>query len=263
MSESVLAAVAVGMRFGGIVALEDAHISIRSGQIAGLIGKNGSGKSTLFNCMTGFLVPTSGSVHLDATDLTGLAPNRIVMSGVARTFQTPRLDLSAQVFKAVYAGFFVKHKAGILSCMFATAAARKERERLEAETSVLLQQLGLADVQHAEIGTLSMGRVRLVEVARSIAAGARFLLLDEPAAGLTPGEVMQLSEEIRAVASTGIGVLLVEHNFQMIEALCDQVTVLESGSVLFEGTAGDVRHDPAVINSYLGAAIGSERGSVS
>ena len=258
MTPSVLAAVAVGIRFGGIVALENAQISIRSGQIVGLIGRNGSGKSTLFNCITGFLVPTSGSVHLDAADLTGMAPNRIVMNGVARTFQTPRLDLSAQVFEAVYAGFYVKNRAGLLSCMFATAAARRERKRLEAQTSVLLQQLGLADVQHAEIGTLSMGKVRLVEVARSIAAGARFLLLDEPAAGLTPGEVAQLSQEIRAVASTGIGVLLVEHNFQMIEALCDRVTVLESGSVLFEGRAGDVRHDPAVIASYLGVAIGKK-----
>jgi branched-chain amino acid transport system ATP-binding protein len=253
-SHDTLTADAVCKRFGGIAALNDARIRIGSGEIVGLIGRNGSGKSTLFNCMTGFLVPTSGRVELNGVPLAGLRPHRVVRHGVARTFQTPRLDLAAKVFDAVHAGFFLKNRSGLLASMIGWPSAHREQARLHAETRDLLDRLGLANAAGQEIGKLSMGRVRLVEVARSIAAGARFLLLDEPAAGLTPAEVAQLADQIRTVARSGIGVLLVEHNFPMIEALCSRVTVLEGGSVLFEGPASEARYNRAVIQSYLGAS---------
>ncbi|RYF76987.1 MAG: ABC transporter ATP-binding protein [Comamonadaceae bacterium] len=252
-----LSASSIHMRFGGVVALHETSLVVRPGRVHGLIGRNGSGKSTLFNCITGFLRPTSGEVRVDGRVVTGWAPHRLVRAGVVRTFQTPRVDLRATVRDAVLSGFYTAVESGFVVAMLGLPGARAEERRLHERAAVLMEQLGLLPLASQEIGKLSMGQVRLVEVARGLAAQARYVLLDEPAAGLTRREQALLAEQIRAVAARGIGVLLVEHNFALIRSLCDEVTVLETGRVLATGTPAEVAADRKVIDSYLGQADAS------
>ena len=253
-----LRATGVRMQFGGVVALQDASIAVSPGRIHGLIGRNGSGKSTLFNCITGFLQPTAGRITVDGQVVTGWAPHRLVRAGVARTFQTPRVDMRSSVREAVLAGFYSTLRSGFMAAMLGLPSARGEERRLRDAAARLMEQLGLLPLAGSEIGRLSMGQVRLVEVARCLAAGARYVLLDEPAAGLTRKEQALLAQQIRALAARGIGVLLVEHNFGLIRALCDEVTVLETGRVLSAGTPDAVAGDARVVESYLGRAEASE-----
>ncbi len=247
-----LRAAGVRMQFGGVVALQDATVAVRPGHIHGLIGRNGSGKSTLFNCMTGFLRPTAGDITVDGRAVTGWAPHRLVRAGVARTFQTPRVDMRASVRDAVLAGFYTTVRTGFVTAMLGLPPAWADERRLHDEAARLMDQLGLLPLAASEIGKLSMGQVRLVEVARCLAAGARYVLLDEPAAGLTRKEQDLLAQQVRALARRGIGVLLVEHNFGLIRSLCEEVTVLETGRVLSTGTPEAVAADARVVDSYLG-----------
>lgn len=248
-----LRATGIRMQFGGVVALDDVSLSIRPGSVHGLIGRNGSGKSTMFNCITGFLKPTAGKVTVDGTEVTGWAPHTLVRAGVVRTFQTPRVDLRATVKDAVLCGYFPTVRSGFVAAMLGGFASRAEERKLQFQADVLLGQLGLHDIAQAEIGTISMGQVRLVEVARGLASGAKYLLFDEPAAGLARREQGLLVEQIRTVARRGIGVLLVEHNFALIRDLCDEITVLDTGRLLCHGTPAAVASDRRVVESYLGA----------
>ena len=250
----MLRAQGVRMQFGGIVALDDAGVQVTPGQIVGLIGRNGSGKSTLFNCITGFLEPSAGRITLDGREIGGQAPHLIVKAGVARTFQTPRVDLRATVREAVLCGLFATVKRSFAAAALGLPAARAEERALQDRADTVLRQLDMQTWDDVEIGKLSMGRVRLVEVARAMAASARYLLLDEPAAGLSRAEHEVLAREIRKLAAQGIGVLLVEHNFGLIRMLCDRVTVLDSGRVLLSATPQEVERDEQVRRLYLGAA---------
>ena len=254
-----LVATGMGMRFGGITALDNTHIAVGPGRIVGLIGRNGSGKSTLFNCITGFLTPTAGRVEVGGLDITGCSPDRIVAAGVARTFQTPRVEMRVTVGEAVLCGLYPHVRSGILATLAGLAGPFREERELRDRADAVLDRLGLLAFKAVEIGKLSMGRVRLVEVARCIAAGSRFILLDEPAAGLTGEEQVVLAGQIRRVAADGIGVLLVEHNFDLIRDLCEEVTVLETGRVLCSGPPRDVARDARVIATYLGT--GAEAGT--
>jgi ABC-type branched-subunit amino acid transport system ATPase component len=259
MSVAALRASDVSISFGGVQALDNASVEVTPGRVTGLIGRNGSGKSTLFNCITGFLRPTTGRVLLDGRDVAGEAPHRIVRAGVARTFQTPRIDFKTTVRQAVLCGLFPAVKQSLASALFGLPAARGEERDLWRRAEAVMRELDMQKLADTEIGRLSMGRVRMVEVARAIAANAAYLLLDEPAAGLSRAEQEVLAREIRKLAARGIGVLLVEHNFGLIRMLCDRVTVLDSGRVLFEGTPAQVEHDPQVLQVYLGAAaVGGE-----
>jgi ABC-type branched-subunit amino acid transport system ATPase component len=254
MTRAVLRADDVRMQFGGIVALDGAAVEVTPGHVVGLIGRNGSGKSTLFNCITGFLKPTAGRITLDGREIGGAAPHEIVRAGIARTFQTPRVDLRATVRDAVLAGLFPSVRRSFSSAVLGLPASLAEERALQQRADAGIRQLGLDAWADTEIGKLSMGRVRMVEVARAMAASARYLLLDEPAAGLSRAEHEVLAREIRKIADAGIGVLLVEHNFALIRLLCDRVTVLDSGRVLLTATPAEVERDEQVLRLYLGAA---------
>jgi ABC-type branched-subunit amino acid transport system ATPase component len=251
---AALRAEGVRMEFGGVVALDDAAVEVTPGRIVGLIGRNGSGKSTLFNCITGFLKPTAGRITLDGREIGGQTPHEIVKAGIARTFQTPRVDLRASVRDAVLCGLFPTVRRGFTAAALGLPGARAEERTLQLRADAVLRQLDMHDWADVEIGKLSMGRVRMVEVARAMAAHARYLLLDEPAAGLSREEHEVLAREIRKLAAEGIGVLLVEHNFGLIRLLCDRVTVLDSGRVLLTATPQEVERDEQVLRLYLGAA---------
>jgi ABC-type branched-subunit amino acid transport system ATPase component len=251
---SGLQASTIRMEFGGVVALHSAAVTAHAGSVVGLIGRNGSGKSTLFNCITGFLRPTSGSVTIDGVDITGRAPNDIVRCGVARTFQTPRVDFHTTVREAVRGGAFTGVRSAFIAAALGLPGARREERELHRRCDEVIHRLDLDAWADAEIGTLSMGRVRIVEVARALAANAKYLLLDEPAAGISRDEQVVLAREIRKLSNSGIGVLLVEHNFPLIRLLCDRVTVLDAGKVIFQGTPSEVERDEQVLAVYLGSA---------
>ncbi|MBR0934354.1 ABC transporter ATP-binding protein [Bradyrhizobium jicamae] len=247
--------VAKGMEvsFGGVRALRGVDIVVSPGAVMGLIGRNGSGKSTLFNCITGFVRPSGGRVSVDGKDITGMRPHQVVAKGVGRTFQTPRLEARTSVLTAVTCGLYASVRSSLVGALFGSPWAMREerllRERAEAE----MERLGLANLRHVEVGKLSLGLLRLVEVARCLVSGARFVMLDEPAAGLTSVEKDKLAAEVRAVAARGLGVLLVEHNIDMVRQLCRSVAVLETGNVLCQGTPDEVLRNDDVIRSYLGA----------
>lgn len=254
MSTSVLSARGVRMVFGGVVALDRADIDVRPGSVTGLIGRNGSGKSTLFNCLTGFLKPTSGQVLLDGREITGHAPHQVMRAGIARTFQTPRIDFNTTARDAVLCGLYPQVRHGFLASLLGLPAALREERELNGRADGVVSRMQMQSWAGNQISKLSMGRVRSVEVARAIAADARYLLLDEPAAGIGREEMKVLAQEIRGLADRGIGVLLVEHNFSLIRMLCDEVTVLDAGAVIFRGTAEDARRDERVMQLYLGSA---------
>jgi ABC-type branched-subunit amino acid transport system ATPase component len=246
--------VVTGMRvqFGGVVALDDVGVTLEPGQIHGVIGPNGSGKSTLFNCLSGFVKPRAGQVLLDDDDITSLLPHARIHRGLARTFQTPRLEAKATVSGAIASGFYAMTKSGLLASLVRTPRVRAEEKMIAEGTDELLDRFALTPYRSLQVGQLSFGQVRLVEVARAAAMNPRYLLLDEPAAGLAVGEQELLAQVIVGEAKAGIGVLLVEHNFDLVTSLCELITVLDTGKVLTEGPATAVANDPRVIDAYLG-----------
>jgi ABC-type branched-subunit amino acid transport system ATPase component len=248
-----LVATRMAVAFGGVRALDGVDVSVPAGAIVGLIGRNGSGKSTLFNCISGFVRPNAGHAFIDGVEITGLSPHRIVAKGLARTFQTPRVDAHATVLAAVQCGLYSTVRTSLFGALLGTRGAAREERDLRSRAEAELERLGLAHLANAEIGKLSLGLVRLVDVARCLASGARFILLDEPAAGLTRAEKDRLAQEIRSVASGGVGVLIVEHNIELVRTLCQSICVLETGRVLCSGSPDEVLRNEDVVRSYLGA----------
>jgi len=243
----------LGATFGGVVALAEADLTLTRGQVLAVIGPNGSGKSTLFNCITGFVPLSSGSVLVDDVDITGQPAHLRIRRGVARTFQTPRIDVEPTVLTTVLCGFLSTMRS-LPGCVLGLAGTRRDELRARADAMALLDNFGLADLAETAMGELPLGQVRLVDVVRAIAMRPNYLLLDEPAAGLAAAEQEMLSGEIRRIAADGMGVMLVEHNFELVRALADEVVVLQQGRVLMAGAPETVANDPRVMDAYLGKA---------
>lgn len=235
-------------QFGGVHALRGVSLRLGEGEIAGLIGPNGSGKTTLLNCVSGVFAPTSGSVLLDGAEITGKPAHEIARAGVVRTFQNVRL----------FDGLTTLENVAIA----ALAAGGARRRDSHAHARGLLDRLGLTPLADRYAGTLSFGDQRRVEIARALAASPRFLLLDEPAAGMSESESDELGASIERVRrERGCGVLVVEHDLRLIMRLCDTVHVLNEGAVISEGTPAEVRADPAVIAAYIGEEKPGENGN--
>lgn len=252
----------VSVRFGGVVALNGVSARIEPGSIVTVIGPNGSGKSTLFNTITGMVVPASGAVSVDGRDLAGVPTHRRIAAGIARTFQTPRFDPHVSVEEAVLCGFYPQSRCTLLAMLLRSpSVARAERSFRERGEKVLAD-FRLSALKHMALGELPMGQVRLVEVARAIANEPKYLLLDEPAAGLSKDEQRLLGDEIRRVAKSGVGILLVEHNFALVRALSDHVIVLDRGSLLLKGRPEELLRNQAFVDAYLGTSHQSHREGV-
>jgi ABC-type branched-subunit amino acid transport system ATPase component len=239
--------------FGGLTALADVSLEVRPGEIHGLIGPNGSGKTTLLNVFSGYYRADGGRIGLGAEDLTRRSVQRRAFAGVARTFQKPRLLPTLSVRDNVMLGGWPLAKSTFLGAALSWLRARRDENTLRARAEELLHGVGLAPVMGRRAGLLEHAEQRFAEIARGLMAGPRFLLLDEPAGGLTPHEIEQLGVVIRTVRDCGIGVLLVEHHTDFVFRLSDRVTALDLGRVLRQGTPAEVRHDPEVIRVYLGA----------
>ncbi len=225
--------------FGGIRALNGAHLAIYPHEIVGLIGPNGSGKTTLFNTLTGFLCPDAGTVYVGGREMTGRAPEEISLAGVARTFQTSRPFRHMTVEENVLTAALVHRTGGM----------RQARERAEE----LLARLGLRQWRARPAEVLNHVQRRRLEMARALATAPRVLLLDEVAAGLTPAEVDETTAMIGRIRSEwGVAVCVVEHLMRMVMGLCERIVVLDDGQVIAEGTPQEIVGMDRVIEAYLG-----------
>lgn len=240
-------------RFGGVTALSDASIDLAPGEIHGLIGPNGSGKTTMLNVLMGYYALDGGRIALGDRDLTGAPVQERARLGVARTFQKPRLMPSLTVLENVTLGGWRDVRAGMLSSMFRLPAARADERALRERGAEMLAAVGLGDVLNHKADVLEHGEQRFVEIARALTARPDFLLLDEPAGGLTGREIDSLGEVLRTLRGCGIGVLLVEHHTDFVFGVCDRVTAVDFGRVIAHGTPAQVRNDEEVIRVYLGA----------
>jgi ABC-type branched-subunit amino acid transport system ATPase component len=242
----------VTVRFGGVVAVDRVSIGLNTGSICAVIGPNGSGKSTLFNAFTGLVPCSEGQISIDGEVLANEQFHRRVKRKISRTFQTPRFDSSMSTRDAVLCGYFPRRRIGSIRTMLGLPSAKREEAACRIECQALLKTFRLDHLSELPMAELSMGQIRLVDVARAMAAQPKFLLLDEPAAGLSQSEQITLADEIRRVASEGVGVLLVEHNFDLVTRLAESLVVLERGKVLLRGTPDQVRNDATFRRAYLG-----------
>lgn len=244
----------VSVRFGGVVAVNNVSLEIDPGHVMAVVGPNGSGKSTLFNSISGLVDLAEGSVSIDGRGVHGLNPSSRVSLGLARTFQTPRFDPGESVEHAVLCGFYPRARAGLMSTMLRLPSSRREEKKLLQSCHEILSDLNLFELRHTNLGELSMGQVRLVEVARAIANEPKYLLLDEPAAGLSRDEQERLANEVRRLARSGLGVLLVEHNFNLVRELSERVLVLDRGKMMLQGIPREIEADQQFVSLYLGSA---------
>jgi ABC-type branched-subunit amino acid transport system ATPase component len=252
MSDS-LEARAVSRRFGGLLAVDGVSLELRRGEVHGLIGPNGSGKTTLLNLISGYYTANEGAIALAERDVTGQSVRERALLGVARTFQTPKLVLSLSVLDNAMLGGWRDVRSGFLETAFALPRTRREDAKIRARAVGMLQGVGLGQVMDKRADLLEHTAQRFLEIARALTAQPKFILLDEPAGGLTGAEIDHLGDIIGVMRDSGIGVLLVEHHTDFVFRVCDRVTALNLGRMIAHGSATEVRNDPDVIRVYLGA----------
>ena len=243
----------VSKSFGGVTALSDVSLTLRPGEILGLIGPNGSGKTTLLNLLSGYYEASGGQIKINGADLTEASVQRRATTGIARTFQKPRLLPTLTVLDNAVLGGWRDAKAGFIATALALPKVRAEDATLRERASELLHGVGLGHALDRRAVLLEHADQRFLEIARALAARPNYLLLDEPAGGLTGAEIERLGAIIKTLRDCGLGVLLVEHHTDFVFRLCDTVTALDLGKVIKHGTPSEVRNDANVIRVYLGA----------
>lgn len=243
----------ISINFSGLKALSNVDISVNKGIIKGIIGPNGSGKTTLFNIISGFYKPTSGKIFLEEEDITGDAPYILNRKGIARTFQGVLLFNDRTVLENVLVATYSKRKdVYFYSFLPNKISRRKEAEDIE-RVEEILNKFGLIQYKNEYIKSLPFGIRHFSEIARCLATNPKIILLDEPTTGLNPVEQQQFIKIINDIKSSGITILIVEHNMKLIMNVCDSISVLDQGIKIAEGTPLEIRSNKKVIESYLGS----------
>jgi branched-chain amino acid transport system permease protein len=239
-------------RFGGVQALDGVAFSAPAGSCCAIVGPNGSGKTTLLNLASGYYKPDAGSVKIGGIETLGSSAQKIAARGIGRTFQTPRLVAGLTALDNVVLGAFKRERANLLSIALRLPYARQEARRLREEALGFLHFVGVADRAETDAGETPHGQQRLIEIARAMMGGARLILLDEPAAGLSMAELDRLERLIGRICELGATIVIVEHHLDLVANIASHVTVLDRGMVLAEGKPAAVFNDARVMRAYMG-----------
>ena len=240
------------MQFGGISALKGLNYAVPPGIIQAVIGPNGAGKTTLFHCISGIHQPTSGRILFEGEPINGKAPHRIADSGISRTFQHVALFKSMTVLENIMVGRHCRTHSGFWATGLRFPGMRTEEKGIRKTALSRLEFVGLEGVAHQQAGTLPLGKQKILEIARALATDPRLILLDEPAGGLNMRETEELGELIQRICGSGVTVMLVEHDMNLVMDISDQVLVLHYGEFLAAGTPQEIKDRPEVIEAYLG-----------
>lgn len=255
MAEYILETKDLGISFGGLKAAQNVNIRIKKNQIYGLIGPNGAGKTTIFNLLTGVYKPTAGTFYLDGEELKGLSQEKINHKGIARTFQNIRLFNNMTVVRNVMVGLHDRpeYKCTVLESLLRLPRHFKTEKEMRKKAKELLRIFDLEQDRNNLACNLPYGKQRKLEIARALATDPKLLLLDEPAAGMNPHETEDLVKTIRFIRDNfDMTILLIEHDMKFVSGLCDEITVLNFGTVLAEGDTKTALSDPEVIKAYIG-----------
>ena len=249
---------AVKMQFGGLVAIDQLTMKVKAGSIHGLMGPNGSGKSTTVNLITGLYTPTAGGLFLFGQDVSRLKPHQRAKLGVGRTFQNLQLFHDMTVLDNVMVGLHLSFESNIFEVMLGLPKVWREEKRLRIKAYRLVKFVGLEMLAFEKAKNLAYGQARRLEIARALALNPKILLLDEPAAGLTSGEIEEFNRMILKVKAQGISVLLIEHHMDMLMAVSEEITVLDFGKKIAEGSPSAIQSNPLVVTAYLGTQATAE-----
>ena len=243
----------LGISFGGLKAVDGLSLKIEKGQLYGLIGPNGAGKTTAFNLLTGVYKPTMGNFFLDGEKMTGHNTVEINKKGIARTFQNIRLFKQLSVLDNVKVGLHNDYKYSTAEGILRLPAFFRTEKEMDRKAMEILEVFDLAGEKDYLASNLPYGKQRKLEIARALATSPKLLLLDEPAAGMNPNETQELMDTIRFVRDNfDMTILLIEHDMRLVSGICEEITVLNFGTVLAQGETSKVLKDPEVVKAYLG-----------